>query len=307
MPKNFTTQDFIEQAKEVHGDKYDYSKVEYINSITKICIVCPIHGEFWQRPSDHIHNKCGCVKCSGLILGNTENFIRKACEVHGNKYDYSKVEYTNNKTKVCIVCPEHGEFWQRPNDHLSGYACPKCCNNTMLTTEEWVGKVSKIHNNKYDYSKVEYKGAHKKVCIICPEHGEFWQKPNNHNNGAQCPKCVNVLINSKMEDGIRILLDKENIKYERQKTFEWLKNKRKLFLDFYLPEYRVGIEVQGEQHFKAFDRFGGENGLRETMNRDKVKCELCEKHNIKMFYITKRKYNLDEIIEYIEENKKKRH
>ena len=106
------------------------------------------------------------------------DFIWKAIQVHGFRYNYSKVEYKNNKVKVCIICPEHGEFWQTPDKHLSGQGCPKCANNVKSTTEEFVKKAIQVHRDKYDYSKVEYKGALIKVCIICPEHGEFWQTPS---------------------------------------------------------------------------------------------------------------------------------
>ena len=127
--KKLTIEEFIEKAKIIHGDKYDYSKVEYVNSMVKVCIICPIHGEFFVKPNDHIHKKCGCVKCSGRYLSNKEAFVEKARLIYGDKYDYSKVNYINNKTKVCIICPIHGEFWQRPNDHLNSSGCPICNSN----------------------------------------------------------------------------------------------------------------------------------------------------------------------------------
>ena len=310
MARKITKEEFIEKARQVHGDKYDYSKVEYINNHTKVCIICPIHGEFFIKPSEHIYSKCGCVKCSGREHGTTESFIEKARKVHGNKYDYSKVEYVNSKTKVCIICNEknilgeiHGEFWQRPNDHLSGYACTKCGNNLSPTISEVIYKARKVHGDKYDYSKVEYKNAHEKICIICPNHGEFWQIPNNHLNGCGCPSC-NSDNKSKMEEEIHKKLESKNIKHERQKTFPWLKHKRSLFLDFYLPYKKIAIEVQGEQHFVPIKRFGGVEYLKMQQERDKVKKRLCEEHNIKIFYITKRNYNIENIIQEIENIKK---
>ena len=119
MGKKLTTEEFIIKAKEVHGDKYDYSKVNYINVDTKVCIICPTHGEFLQMPSSHLNGR-GCPRCSGNKKLTTEEFIIKAREINGDKYDYTKVEYVNNSTKVCIICPTHGEFWQTPNGHLSG-------------------------------------------------------------------------------------------------------------------------------------------------------------------------------------------
>ena len=183
---------FIEAAKAIHGDKYDYSKVEYVNAKTKVCIICPIHGEFWQTPNNHTNKTKakGCPKCGGHVVTDTESFITEAKKVHGDKYDYSKVEYISNDTKVCIICPKHGEFWQRPHSHLSGANCPKCSHQSYLhTTESFIEEARKVHGDKYDYSKVEYVNSHTKVCIICPKHGEFWQLATNHLRKRGCPKC----------------------------------------------------------------------------------------------------------------------
>ena len=188
---------FINKAKKVHGDKFDYSKVDYVNSQTKVCIICPEHGEFWQTPAEHVRGK-SCPLCANIKRGSKkrltiEEFINKSKKVHGNKYDYSKVEYKNASTKVCIICPEHGEFMQIPMAHINGEGCPKCAGK-MLKTEDIIKKFKQVHGDKYDYSKVQYKRMDEKVCIICPEHGEFWQTPSKHilrNQG--CPKCAKTL------------------------------------------------------------------------------------------------------------------
>ena len=198
---------FIKESRTVHGDKYDYSKVEYYNIDKKVCIICPEHGEFWQTPYHHL-NGCGCPKCVGQGK-TTEDVVEEFKKIHGDKYDYSKVEYTNSLKKVCIICPEHGEFWQSPTNHLNGCGCPKCSNVKHKTTNEFIKESRTVHGDKYDYSKVEYVNAHTKVCIICPEHGEFWQTPNKHLLGHKCPKCSESII----EKEIRVLLDKEGIKY----------------------------------------------------------------------------------------------
>lgn len=119
-----------------------------------------------------------------------EEFISEARKLHGDRYDYSKVEYKNNGTPVTIICPDHGEFQQKPWVHLMGCGCQKCCKNGVkLTTEEWVEKARGVHGDKYDYSKVDYKNAHSKVIITCPEHGDFEQEPSSHLCGKGCPKC----------------------------------------------------------------------------------------------------------------------
>ena len=219
MPNKITKSEFVKRALYVYGNKYDYSKVEYVNYDTKVCIICPEHGEFWQTPGNHLTGK-GCPKCRTEVLQkfNTEKnkkardeFTKKATEIHGNKYDYSKAEYINSHTKVCIICPEHGEFWQTPTNHLSGNGCPKCI-KLFNDINNFIFEAEKVHNNRYDYSKSEYKSTRSKICIICPEHGEFWQTPLNHLKGNGCPKCKTSIMENKV---IRELNNKK-IKFTRK-------------------------------------------------------------------------------------------
>ena len=349
---SYAFNEFIEKAKQIHGDKYDYSKVEYKNNRTKVCIICPIHGEFWQTPDVHLRG-CGCQKCGynkeKTIKTTLKEFIEKARTVHGNKYDYTKVDYKGCKTKVCITCPKHGEFWQTPESHLNGNGCVKCydeekrgksrqhnkewfikksreihgdkydyskieyktitdkvcifcpihgefwqtpanhiwskngcqiCGGTKkLSKEEFIEKARKLHGDKYDYSKVEYINNKTKVLIICPTHGEFLQTPNSHLIGNGCPKCHS----SHLETELRLFLAKNNIKYEEQKAFKWLKLKSKQYLDFYLSQYNVAIECQGEQHFQKSGWGKNDNG-KKVICRDLNKKKLCEENGIKLLY-----------------------
>lgn len=290
-----TTEQFIKEAKQVHGNKYTYSKVEYVNSHTKVCIICLEHGEFWQRPYSHLNGeKCPfCVHQS--FKYSNESFIEKAREIHGDKYDYSKVEYIDNKTKVCIICPIHGEFWQTPANHLKGKGCQKCYGNEKLTTRKFIEKAKEIHGDRYDYSKVEYVNAYTKICIICPIHGEFWQRPADHLQGCGCEKCKE----SRLEKKSRIFLSNEKIDFLQQKRFDWLGRQS---LDFYLPRYNVGIECQGKQHFQAIEHFGGKEKLEHMKQLDSRKKQLCEKHGVKLYYIN---YNDDveiKLKEILQEN-----
>jgi hypothetical protein len=191
---------FIDKANKRHNFTYNYEKVEYINSQTKVCIICPEHGEFWQEPAAHVRGN-RCPQCANLKRGDKKRwdkakFIREASKVHSIKYDYSNVNYINAMEKVSIICPEHGEFWQTPSLHLSGQGCPKCAGKN-LSKDEIIEKFNDKHDYKYDYSKVEYRGSHQKVCIICPEHGDFWQTPAKHLLGQGCKEC------SKMEKGLK--------------------------------------------------------------------------------------------------------
>ena len=161
----------------------------------------------------------------------TKEFIEKAKQIHGDKYDYSKVEYINNSIKVCIICPEHGEFWQNPNSHLRGSGCCKCANFYKPTTEEFIEKAQKIHGNKYDYSKVNYINSHTKICIICSEHGEFLQTPYSHLNGCGCPKCGMKIVKTKISNNKENFIERSKLvhrdKYDYSKV-EYVNEKTKV-------------------------------------------------------------------------------
>lgn len=190
MKNKYTIDDFIERAVKKHGDRYDYSKSVYVDSVTPLEIICHEHGSFFQAPAAHLRGY-GCPLCGNKKRGkrsSLEEFIDKAREVHGDKYDYSKVEYINSWTKVCIICHEHGGFYQTPMAHLNGQGCPKCLGRG-LSQDEIISKFKAVHNDKYDYSKVKFTRVKDKVCIICPEHGEFWKTPEKHIMGQGCPKC----------------------------------------------------------------------------------------------------------------------
>ena len=286
-----TLKEFIGDAISMHGNKYDYSKVKYINNSRKVCIICTKHGEFYQLPSNHLKGQ-GCPKCKRETLRilkskSKEDFIFEAKLIHNNKYDYSKVNYVNNRTKICIICPTHGEFWQEPRAHLKGQGCSKCSKNCKLTKEEFINLSNSIHNDKYEYSKVKYINANTTVCIICPTHGEFWQTPHNHThaqNPQGCPKCCS----SRMEKEIRTYLMNSHIDFEEQKRFEWLGRQS---LDFYIPYGKIAIECQGIQHFKENEHFGGQYGFKEIIYRDELKRLLCLKNGIRLLYYANYKYN----------------
>lgn len=198
MPKKswniLTTDKFIEKAIVKHGYTYDYSKVEYRNSKYKVEIICIKHGSFWQQPDNHLCGK-GCAKCmhdktAERMRGTTENFIKKSIKRHGNKYNYSKVKYKTLLDKVIIICIKHGDFIQTAADHIAGRGCQQCANERQRSgKQKFIENAITKHEDKYDYSKVKYETAHKKVIIICPIHGEFKQTANNHITGQGCPSC----------------------------------------------------------------------------------------------------------------------
>jgi protein-arginine kinase activator protein McsA len=201
MPKKKTLEETIADFRKVHGDRYDYSKVDYVNANTKVLIICPVHGVFWQIPSDHKIGRgcsqCGIVSRTQTRTLTTQQIIEDFQKVHGDRYDYSKVNYVNAHAKVLIICPEHGEFTQKPNHHKKGHGCPECgsisgTKSNTLTTQQVIKDFQKVHGDRYDYSKVDYKNTKTKVTIICQEHGVFLQRPADHKKGDGCPKCSAV-------------------------------------------------------------------------------------------------------------------
>lgn len=197
MRKRTTTEEFINKSNLIHNNKYDYSKTFYTKNNNKVIITCPIHGDFEQRPYNHYQqgcNKCGVEKRSELRKRPLVEFIKQGNKIHNNKYDYSKVVYTNSNNKVIITCPIHGDFEQKPTSHLNGNGCVKCSGikKTILQSSdknEFIIKAKKIHGDNYDYSKVIYNKSYIKVTITCHEHGDFEQIPNSHLKGRGCPIC----------------------------------------------------------------------------------------------------------------------
>ena len=189
MPKKLTIEEFITKASSIHNSKYMYDKVKYVNTTTKVIIVCQEHGMFTQVPKKHLRGH-GCSKCAGNYIPTTKEFIEQAKTIHGNKYNYSKVQYKSTDNKIIIICPEHGEFEQTPHGHLRGNCCPECM-NTKKTTEEFIKVANELHGDKYVYEKTNYINTVTKVIITCPIHGDWEQTPNAHTIKKQgCPGCA---------------------------------------------------------------------------------------------------------------------
>ena len=188
MPKRVTTADFIKRAKAVHGNRYDYSLAEYQGIHKYVTIVCDEHGPFKQSPANHYKGK-GCSDCGGSKPHTTESFVEAARAVHGDRYNYSQVEYSSNKAHVAIICSDHGTFSQIAAIHLRGNGCPECGGNVKHSTESFIEKARAVHGDHYDYSQAKYERAHTPVTIICPDHGPFMQSPSNHFAGKGCREC----------------------------------------------------------------------------------------------------------------------
>jgi very-short-patch-repair endonuclease len=254
-----TNKEFIENSKEIHGDKYDYSKVEYKNCKEYIIIICKIHGEFLQSPSNHKNGK-GCIKCLKKYK-NTEEFILFSKKIHNDKYDYSKVEYKNMNEKVIIICKIHGEFLQSPSNYTMGKGCSKCSGRYTLSNDEFIKKCINKHDDKYDYSKVEYKNCKENIIIICKKHGEFIQGGDSHLRGSGCPLCINK-TEGKLYERIKKIYPSTITQFSP----DWLGRKR---YDFCIPEHKIIIELDGRQHFEIVERF--KNDPEDQHENDKEK------------------------------------
>lgn len=225
-----------------------------------------------------------------------EAFLRRARVVHGWKYDYSKVIYKNCRIKICIICPEHGEFWQLPSEHLCGKGCQKCARELVgrkirNKQEDFIERSREMHGDKYDYTKAIYTKNNDKVCIICPKHGEFWQRPSVHMLGAGCPKCKASFHQYQIYNKLKNIYKDEEWIWEYRA--DWTHN---YVIDIYNPRINLAIEYNGEQHYMPVKIFGGKLGYERTKHRDAEKLKWLNKHNCIVYIIPYYDYDIDKII-----------
>lgn len=305
-----TEEIFLEKAREVHGDKYDYSRMNFKGPDVEVEIICPIHGAFWKKPKYHILGS-GCPRCSSKFVSHkTEDVKERIRAKYGDRYDLSLVDYKGCHTPICLICHEkdehgieHGPFWMTTINLLShGQGCPICGNKEKIrkTRERgrdiFIRKARKIHGDKYDYSEMDYHGLDTRVKIICPNCGPFWMVPKYHLAGHGCPNCKKVNMTKanflktieekyggkyvlkkssymglwhkttftcpvhgevtmsaqglldygcvlcRREEAMErcdAILDREGMAYEHDKTFYWSEGGS---YDYYLPEYNTIIQ-----------------------------------------------------------------
>lgn len=278
-----TVAQFVKKARKVHGKKYSYDKVNYKSTFEKVTITCPVHGDFEQTPYLHLSGS-GCYWCGresqSVKIKNTQaDIIRRAKEVHGDKYDYSKVVYKGVNEKVVITCPKHGDFLQTPNIHLQGHGCPDCGNDEWLnkvssSKEEFIERARDMHGDEYDYSLVDYINHATKVKIICKKHGVFEQTPHSHLHWQGCPKCSSSIG----ERRIMRYLEKHGIKYKHHHRVPYKVPpiKSHFEIDFYLPDHGLFIEYNGQQHYRHVAYWKHDNPLPHRQARDAALRKYCE-------------------------------
>jgi hypothetical protein len=246
-----TVEHFFSQAIDVHGTTYDYSRVQYTNTNSKVEIVCPVHGSFLQTPKKHLSGQ-GCEKCGRKKTGEAktvpfEEFVRQAKIAHDNRYEYLKETYINFSSKVGVVCKKHGIFYTQANDHVlrNVHGCEKCYREVRKERDEltmfpnFLKRAFKIHGDLYDYSKVVYKGAKERVEILCKEHGSFYQTPHVHTyDKCGCPSCSHTISKAQVE--LEEYIHSLDVKTIRNHS---LSNGKEI--DIFCPDLKIGFEYNG--------------------------------------------------------------
>lgn len=283
MPAKLTQEEFIKRCKLVHGDKYDYSKTKYKNKTEKVTITCPTHGDFQQIAESH-YNGHGCQKCYTDKVGprqawTKEQFLRKVRERFGWKYEYDLDNYKDLRTPIKIKCSKHGWFFQKPYWHLRSEGCPKCGRekankNESDSLQDFLEKAKTSHPTGYSFDNVKLEDFKNKVTITCNIHGDFRIRRANFIAGQGCPKCT--LVNQ-----MKLLkkLEKRfsNIEFNWEYKANWLGKQR---IDIFIPELKIAIEYDGQQHFVPIKHFGGKAGLEITKTRDKLKEQKCKENGV---------------------------
>jgi hypothetical protein len=256
---------------------YDFSKFVYRDVNSKSILICEEHGEF-QISLRSIIRGSGCKECGDRMM-TTNQFIKNSKEIFFDKFDYSKTKYINSRTNLIITCKEHGDFSVLPKLHLSGQYCKFC--KKIDSGLKFIERSKSIHPDLiYDF--VDYQSNKIPVRVVCPKHGEFLVRPDNHiSNKNGCPKCSL----SKGEKDISRILDSHCIEYSVQKTFDGCSFKSDLRFDFYLPKYKTCIEFNGPQHYQSIEFFGGDSTLEYNKIRDDIKIKWCNSNDIELIVI----------------------
>lgn len=293
-----TTEEFVDRARARHGDRFDYSRVEYTGSRHRVEIHCDIHGPFWQNATNHLRGY-GCPACSlerraETYALSTGEFIGRARAVHGDSYEYSRVGYVDAATPVEIVCPIHNSvFLQAPKSHLSGAGCPPCAHERQSrentsTTDEFIARAEARHGDRYDYSRAVYTRSAEPVEIVCRAHGPFIQIANNHLNGNGCPGCKE----SRGEAAVRAVLERYDVKFSSEWTPGGTGKERRYRFDFAIPDQRVLVEFDGLHHRQpvrwssSMTQDEADANLVSTQRRDAIKTAWAAANGWTLFRLT---------------------
>ena len=313
--KLMSKDEFLKKAskKRKDLDKYDLDKIDYTfrDENGRMEMYCKEHGRFLIRPA-HFFNGVGCQLCNGRQKNDDE--VRKELSHLHPTLDFSETKYSERDKygNIKVICPEHGTKYMRYWNLLNGEGCYECSMkknglDSRLSNEEIIKRAKEIYGkDTYTFDKLDNQNRRedKKVIITCPKHGDFFVNLSNFISGKSgCPVCNE----RKLEREVRLFLTENNINFEFQKHFDWL---GKQSLDFYLPDYNIGIECQGIQHFEPKEYFGDEEGFKVQFERDNRKKQLCDINNVNLIYYMRNKFvknnndffNLTKMLLYIKNN-----
>ena len=288
-----TTEQFVQELVEIFGNSFVYDEIEYINSKTKVKIFCKKCKRFFYSKPDTLLKGCGCGFCNGKGR-TTQDILELFYKKHGDKFLYYPFSYKCEHDKIKIRCNKCGcDFLQSIKIHLQGHGCPYCANNIKFTKKMFIEKLEKIYgNNFFGYDKLEYNGTDRLVCLFCKKCKKyFYRTPHKLLSGFGCQHC-SISIG---EEKIIKILNKNNINFVYQKIFKNCKYKHPLRFDFYLPDYNLCIEFQGEQHYNPQIMINlcksKKDGIKKFQNqqiRDQIKRDYCKSCGINLLEI---KYN----------------
>lgn len=284
--KLYTLDEYKEKANKIHNNKFKYIDFIKFKNKRRILLECPIHGVFDQNITRHL-NGADCVKCcDNNKLYTKDLFIYKANLKHNNKYNYDKMIYAGINEKICIICEEHGEFWQKAHNHLCGQGCSTCGGSAKITYNEFLRRAKLKHDDIYNYDKsnIDFLTTKNKICIICKEHGEFWQTPESHMSGSGCRKCGSY-------KAIKSMLFK--ISNFQQEIYDFCKSLDDSFImsnkdvikpyeiDIYSDKLRIGVECHG----MYFHSCGSIDEIKKKKYKHFDKCNISLSKNIKLIQI----------------------
>lgn len=274
MPKQVTPEEYLARANSTHGNRYSYDLSTLRSANGLATITCLYHGAFQQKLANHL-NGAGCPQCAGKGV----DWVTRFKEVHGDVYDYSRVKYAGYKDKVEIVCPEHGSFYQTPDNHYRGkQGCPKCKGARIraakqMPVAEFIRRATAVHNGRFLYKDVQFSNVLTGVVeITCPEHGGFLQNPVNHLAGkVGCTKCNNM--KSRGEDAVAQYFGIFTSVVRRNKTV--VKPKE---LDIFVPSNSLAIEYCGDYWHSCKDQ----TDERSRRNAHYVKYAACKAQGVRL-------------------------
>lgn len=296
--KRLTQEEFIKKAKDRYKNFYDYSKTEYINSRSKVCIICPKHGEFWQTANAHLQGQ-NCPECykekqkQGLInLTSSSELLSRFHKLYGDRYEYNLTGLEKQHDKIQIYCKKHNHYFSmKVLHHLNGHGCPLCSKTGhKYSNEEFIIRAREVHGDLYDYSKVNYINKETPIEIICSKHGSFWQTPHNHISGCGCPKCKATKVQYKIYSWLKTEFPDQVWEWEYSPA--WLKPQ---VFDIYCDKLHLAIEYNGRQHYEPVAVFGGELEFQKTIERDKQKSIKCSSNNCNLYIIKYDELDFDKL------------